>query len=107
MGKQQKITHKRFQNDYSEGSIEVQVDFILENGVFKIANIQIHGTFDSGLPNSPTFEQQNDKAFIVSHYINISGKRIMERIVGNKYADEIAEEILKLKKELNSDLNAV
>ena len=107
MEKQQKITHKRFQNDYSEGSIEVQVDFIPENGVFKISNIQIHGTFDTGLPSSPTFEQVNNTAFLVSHYTNIVGERIMERVVGNKYADEIVEQILKLKKELNSSLNAV
>lgn len=106
MEKQQEIIHKRFQNNYNEGSIEIQVDFILENGVLKMSNIQIQGTFNSGLPNSPTIEQQNNKTFLVSHYTNIAGKRIMERIVGNKYADDIVAQILRLKKELLSGLNS-
>jgi hypothetical protein len=107
MEKQQKITHKRFQIDKSEGSIEVQFDFVLEDGVVKISNIHIHGNFDSGLPSSPTFEQVNNTAFLVSHYTNIFEKRIMERVVGNKYADEIVEAILKLKDELKSSLSDI
>lgn len=107
MTKQRDIIHKRFQIDKSEGSIEVQVDFFLDDGVVKISNIHIHGNFDSGLPSSPTFERVNNTAFLVSHYTNIVGKRIMERVVGNKYADEIVEQILKLMDELESSLSDI
>ena len=105
MEKQKKTIHERFQNNYNEGSIEVQVDFIVESDDVKISNIHIKGNF--GLPTSPTLEQLNNKTFLVAHYTNITGEKIMERVVGNKYADEIVEEILKLKKGLNSGLNAV
>jgi hypothetical protein len=100
MTKQQKITHKRFQRDYSEGSIEVQLNFIVENDVVKVSNIQIHGTFDHGLPDSPTLEQQNNKAFLVSHFINLEGKTLITPIIGNDYADDIVEQILELRKKL-------
>lgn len=100
MTKQQKIIHKRFQNNYSEGSFEVQLNFIVENNVIVVSNIQIHGSFDTGLPNSPIFEQINNKAFLVSHYTNIAGEKIMERVVGNKYADDIVMQILELKDKL-------
>ena len=105
MAKQQKIIHKRFQNDYSEGSFEVQVNLIVENVVIEVSDIQIHGTFDTGLPNSLTLEELNNKTFLVAHYTNSSGERIMERIIGNKYADEIVKQILKLKNELKSSLD--
>lgn len=101
MTKQQNIIHKRFQKDYKLGSVEVQLNFIIDNDVFEISNIQIHGTFDSGLPNSPTFEQIKNKAFLVSKHINIDGKIVQTRIIGNNYANDIVEQILELKKELN------
>ena len=94
------IIHKRFQREYSAGSIEVQLNFIVDDGVVKVSNIQIHGTFDHGLPNSPTLEQQNNKAFLVLHFINLEGKTEITRIFGNNYADDIVEEILKLKNKL-------
>lgn len=94
--------HKRFQIDKSEGSIEVQVDFALEDGVVKISNINIQANFESGLPNSPSLEQFNNTAFLVIDYLNIAGKRIMERLVGNKYADEIVEKILNLRDQIRS-----
>lgn len=92
------IIHKRFQKNYSEGSIEVQLNFVIEKDIIEITNIQIQGTFDSGLPNSPKIEQIKNKAFLVSQHINIEGKTLLTRIVGNAYADDILEEILKLKK---------
>jgi hypothetical protein len=95
-----KIIHKRFQINYSEGGIEVQLDFIIEKDVIEISNIQIHGTFDSGLPDSPKFELINSEVFIVSQHINTHGETVFTRIVGNKYANEILEEILKLKKDI-------
>ena len=107
MTKKIDFIHKRFQIDKSEGSIEVLVDFVLEDGVVNFSNIHIRGNFDSGLPSSPTFEQVYNKAFLVSHYTNIAGKRIMERLVGNKYADEIVEQILKLRDELKSSLSDI
>ena len=100
MTKQQKNIHKRFQRDYSAGSIEVQLNFIVDDGVVKVSNIQIHGTFDHGLPDSPTLEQHNNKAFLVSHFINLEEKPEITRIIGNDYADDIVEEILKLKHKL-------
>jgi hypothetical protein len=98
-----KILHKRFQKNYSEGSIEVQLNFVIEKDLIEISNIQIHGTFDSGLPNSPKIEQINNKAFLVAQHINIDGKTLFTRIVGNDYADDILEEILKLKKEISEN----
>ncbi|MBS7787646.1 hypothetical protein KIH23_10085 [Flavobacterium sp. CYK-55] len=99
----QKIIHKRFQKNYSEGAIEVQLNFVIEENLIEITNMQIHGTFDSGLPNSPKIEQINNKVFLVSQYINIDGKIVLTRIVGNNYADDILEEILKLKKEISEN----
>lgn len=100
MKNEQEIIHKRFQINYSEGSIEVQLNFVIEKDLIEITNIQIHGTFDSGLPDSPKIEQINNKAFLVSQHINIDGKTVFTRIVGNDYANDILEEILKLKKEI-------
>lgn len=95
-----KIIHKRFQLDYSDGSIEVQLNFIIAKDVIEISNIQIHGTFDSSLPNSPKIEQINSKSFLVSEYTNIHGKTISTRIVGNDYGNDILEEISRLKIEI-------
>lgn len=100
MTKESMIIHKRFQIDYSEGSIEVQVNFVVDNGIVEVSNIQIHGTFDTDLPNFPFFEQISDKAFLVSHHINTNGKTLMTRIIGNKYANNIIEQIVKLKNEI-------
>lgn len=97
MTKEQMIIHKRFQRDYSEGSIEVQLNFIVDNGVIEVSNIHIKGTFEHGLPNSPTLEQQNNKAFLISHYISQDGKNVINRIIGNDYADDIVKQILELK----------
>jgi hypothetical protein len=79
-----------------EGSIEVQVDFIINCDVAIVSNLQIHCNFETGLPNSPTLEQYNDKYYLVSHYTNPIGKKIMERTIGNKFADEVIEQILEL-----------
>ena len=100
MKKEPMIIHKRFQIDYSEGSIEVQLNFIVDNDIVEVSNIQIHGTFNTDLPNSPTFEQINNKAFLVSHHKSVERKTVMTRIIGNNYANDIVEQILKLKKEL-------
>lgn len=100
MTKERMIIHKRFQIDYNKGGIEIQLNFIVDNGVIGISNIQIHGTFDTGLPNSPTFEQINNKAFLVSHHKNFEGKTVLNRIIGNNYANDIVEQILELKNEL-------
>jgi len=106
MEKQQKVIHERFQKDYREGGIEIQLNFIVTNDDIEISNIQIHGTFDTGLPSSRTYELEN-KTFLVSQYTDIAGKRIRERVVGNKYADDIVEQILHMKKELDSESKAV
>lgn len=100
MTKEKMIIHKRFQIDYSEGSIEVQLNFIVDNGVVEVSNIQIKGTFENGLPNSPTIEQQNNKTFLVSHHKSIDGKTVITRIIGNIYADDIVEQILELKNKI-------
>lgn len=92
--------HKRFQKDFNEGSIEVQVNFDIENGVVKVSNIHIKGTFDHGLPAVPTIEHQNNNIFLVAHYINEEGNRISNPIIGNKYADEILKDILKLRQDI-------
>lgn len=96
-----KIIHKRFQLDYKEGSIEIQLNFIIKKEVVEISNIQIHGTFVSQIPKSPDFEEIGNKAFLISHHINTNGKTVFTRIIGNNYANDITEEILKLKKELS------
>lgn len=95
------IIHKRFQKDFNEGSIEVQVNFNINNGIVEISNIHIKGTFDTGLPTSPTIEQLNNKYFLIAHYKNVGGKDVINRIIGSKYADDIVEEILELKNKLS------
>ncbi len=86
------IIHKRIQNDYENGSIEIQINFVAESRNVKVSNIQIKSTFDCGLPTSPTIEKSLNKYFLVDHYFK-HDKRIFERIVGNIYADNITEQI--------------
>lgn len=100
MTKEKMIIHERFQRNYSEGGIEVQLNFIVDNGVVEVSNIQIKGTFDTGLPKSPTLVQQDGKTFLISHYKNLEGNTIITRIIGNVYADDIVEQILELKNKI-------
>jgi hypothetical protein len=73
------IVHKRIQNDYEQGGIEIQLNFDVDNGRVKVSNIHIHSTFDCGLPTSPTFEEHTNKDFLVAHYVK-DEKKIFERV---------------------------
>jgi hypothetical protein len=97
------IIHKRIQNDYEKGSIEIQINFDVDHSNVKVSNIHIHDTFDSGLPASPTFEEHNSKNFLVAHYTK-DGKKIFERIIGNIYADNITEHISEIIIEITKNL---
>ena len=91
------IVHKRFQKDYSEGGVEVQLTFEIENDGVNILVIQIKATFETNLPANPTLTQLNGKNLLVAHYKSIEGKNRTSLITGNKYADDIVQEILKIK----------
>jgi len=97
------IIHKRFQKNYNEGSIEVQVNFNVDNSVVKVSDIQIKGSFNCGLPANPSIEEQNNNFFLVAHYVNIAEKNVNELIIGNKYADDIVKDILELKHNIIKD----
>ena len=96
------IVHKRLQNDYDEGGIEIQINFNVDNGVVTVSSIQIHSSFDSGLPTSPAFEEFNNKDFLVAHYTT-ADKNVFERIIGNIYADKITKQIRELINNLPTD----
>ena len=101
----QEIIHKRFQKDYKEGSIEVQLNFVVDNGVVEVSNVQIHGTFDTCLPSSPTFKLINKMGFLIAQHESLDGKAIITPIVGNNYANDIVAQILKLKIELQRQID--
>jgi len=96
------LIHKRFQKDYKNGSIEVQVNFSVENNSIEISTIQIHSNFDSGLPINPTIESVGDKKIFIAQYKDANGKSIKERIVGNEYSDDIINSILEVKTAISS-----
>ncbi|MBC7525281.1 MAG: hypothetical protein H7239_12690 [Flavobacterium sp.] len=97
------IIHKRIQCDFEKGSVEIQINFDVFNNNVKVSKIQIHSTFDSGLPALPTFEEYKSKSFLVAHYCN-ADKKIFERIVGNIYADTITEQIREMIIEISKSL---
>ncbi len=98
------IIHKRFQKDYSEGGIEVQLNFDIENDVVNIFAIHIKATFETNLPTNPTLTQLNGKNLLVGHYITREGNNTTSVITENKYADDIVQEIMELKDILKNRL---
>ena len=91
--------YRRIQNDYDQGGIEVQIYFEVENDSVNVITIQIHSTFDTGLPFSPTFENESNKDFLVAHYFK-DDKKVFEYVTGNMYADKITGQIRHLINEI-------
>jgi hypothetical protein len=96
------LIHKRFQKDYKKGSIEVQVNFSVENNSIEISTIHIHSNFDSGLPTNPTIESIGDKKIFIAHYKDVNGKSMKERIIGNEYSDDIINSILEIQSAIST-----
>ncbi len=94
-----KIIHKKIELNYDEGGIEVQLNFLINEDHTEIAIINIHSSFESGLPNSATFEKTDGIYNLVATYFDLKGRKIVER-VNNKYAVDIVNEILKIQKQI-------
>ncbi len=99
MHENNKIVHKRIQLNYDKGGIEVQLNFIISDVHIEIANINIHSSFESGLPNSATLNKTDGMYFLDATYFDLKGRKIVERI-NNVYADDIVNEILKIQKQI-------
>jgi hypothetical protein len=97
------IIHKRFQKNYNSGSIEVQVNFNVNDKNIEVTNIQIHENFDSGIPNSPIIEEINNRTFLVESYTIEKGRNVIHRMVDNVYANDIVSEIMRLKSEIETN----
>ena len=99
MHKNNKIVHKKFQLNYDKGGIEVQLNFVINEDHIEIANINIHSSFESGLPNSATLDKTDGIYYLVASYFDLNGRKIIERM-NNKYAEDIVNEILKIQKQI-------
>lgn len=98
------IKHKRFQQNYPAGGIEVQFNLEGEGKNIVVNTIQIHDNFESGLPDSPELEYDYDtqewKLFTYYKMDNTDGTTVTIREWVNKpFAKEIVEEIVRIKEE--------
>jgi len=92
-------THKRFQKNYTNGSIEIQLNYDIVDKNIRVSNIHIHSTFDIGIPNFAdlSFEKYNNEFLILKNtYENCITK--FEPIIGNQYANDIVKDIFLIKK---------
>lgn len=97
MQENNKIIHQKIKLNYEEGGIEVQLNFIINEYQTEIVIINIHSSFESGIPKSATIENSDGINYLCTTYIDLHGRKIIER-VNNKYAVDIVNEILKIQK---------
>jgi hypothetical protein len=92
-----KIIHQKIELNYEEGGIEVQLNFVINEYQTEIIIINIHSSFESGIPKSATIVNSDGIKYLCTTYFDIQGRKIIER-VNNKYAVDIVNEIMKIQK---------
>jgi hypothetical protein len=93
------IIHKKIELNYKEGGIGVQLNFVINEYQTEIVIINIHSSFESGIPKSATIENSDGINYLCTTYIDQQGRKIIER-VKNKYAVDIVNEIMKIQKQI-------
>jgi hypothetical protein len=91
--------HRKFQEDFSEGSITVHVLFEFNSDmVSNVIGIITHGNSESGIPGDPRWEFENGKYYLIDYYTkakNGESARVME-VIDNEYSRVVVESIEKL-----------
>jgi hypothetical protein len=91
--------HRKFQEDFSEGSITVHVLFEFNSDmVVNVIGIITHGNFESGIPGDPRWEFEGGKPYLIDYYTKAKNgeSALVREVIDNEYSRVLVERIESL-----------